>query len=263
MTRRIVSFAHVVVLIVVSLLGSREAAGGGASFAGCGALEQAVECVMFRADAGGLYNLDTRGAFIVGDRVFVTGTVDSGCVTFCQQGNGCIRGNTIDRCDCLAGNVNAASGSATDVLLVNSSAGAPGTRVVTAAIGESIQIVMNASPGGPASARYVFYAWLGPASNSTELRARGQRIGCTGNPTPLTPALAPQPYRCLRGGLPAPVCAGVTEVAGAPNRAPFTLLQNRGFGRPITFSFQAILEDAGSANSTGYSVTNEVTLLVQ
>ncbi|MBI1852620.1 MAG: hypothetical protein HYR85_19935 [Planctomycetes bacterium] len=33
--------------------------------------------------------------------------------------------------------------------------------------------------------------------------------------------------------------------------------------RPVTFTIQGVLEDAGSANSTGFSVTNAVILIVQ
>jgi hypothetical protein len=67
-------------------------------FEGCGTLVQGVECVLFQADAGGLYLLENLDGFGVGDRVFVTGVVDPDCVTICLEGDGCIFGNTIEAC---------------------------------------------------------------------------------------------------------------------------------------------------------------------
>src|SRR5438552_1604145 len=70
---------------------------GGSPFAGCGTLVQGVECVLFRADAGGLYVV-SFGNHAVGDRIFVQGTIDKFCFSFCQQGNGCINNATISTC---------------------------------------------------------------------------------------------------------------------------------------------------------------------
>ncbi len=68
-------------------------------FEGCGTLILGVECVLFSADAGGLYQLSNLGGFNVGDRVFVRGCEDNLCVSFCMQGNGCIEDNEIESCD--------------------------------------------------------------------------------------------------------------------------------------------------------------------
>ena len=68
------------------------------SFEGCGDLVQGVECVLFQADAGGLYLLSNLGSFQVGDRVEVRGCPKD-CITICQQGNGCIEDNTIQLCE--------------------------------------------------------------------------------------------------------------------------------------------------------------------
>ena len=65
------------------------------TFSGCGTLFQGVECVLFRADDGSVYILDNLGSFVAGDRVRVVGTLDPVCLSICQQGNGCIQGNTI------------------------------------------------------------------------------------------------------------------------------------------------------------------------
>jgi len=78
------------------------AAGGAAvaqEFNGCGQLIQGIECVLFQPDEGGLWVLDNRGNFRVGDRVRVIGTLDRECITICQQGDGCIRRNSIDLCE--------------------------------------------------------------------------------------------------------------------------------------------------------------------
>ena len=58
---------------------------------------QGVECVLFQADSGGLYIVDV-GTFSVGDAVRVTGTLDPICISFCQQGNGCVFGGPTTSC---------------------------------------------------------------------------------------------------------------------------------------------------------------------
>jgi len=67
-------------------------------FEGCGVLVQAVECVLFQADTGGLYVLDNIGNFQVGDRVWVLGAMDQDCITICMEGDGCIKDNFIFAC---------------------------------------------------------------------------------------------------------------------------------------------------------------------
>jgi len=70
-------------------------------FDDCGVLVQGVECLLFKADGGGLYVLDNTGDFNVGDRVRVRGVLNPDCVSICMQGNGCIEHNTISVClDC-------------------------------------------------------------------------------------------------------------------------------------------------------------------
>lgn len=66
-------------------------------FTGCGVLVQGVECVLFKAESGLLFEVRNLGGFQVGDKVFVTGC-HAQCATFCMQGNGCIVDNTITRC---------------------------------------------------------------------------------------------------------------------------------------------------------------------
>lgn len=67
-------------------------------FEGCGTLVQGVECILFQADAGPLLVLSNLGGFGVGDHVEVSGILDPFCVTFCQQGDGCLIDNTIGPC---------------------------------------------------------------------------------------------------------------------------------------------------------------------
>jgi hypothetical protein len=73
-------------------------------FNSCGTIIQGVECPLFAADSGGTYILDTLGSFQIGDRVRVTGQINPLCVSFCQQGDGCIRNNTIGDCFTLGFN---------------------------------------------------------------------------------------------------------------------------------------------------------------
>lgn len=91
------------IFIFTLLLGAipSQANTGPGYFDDCGILIQGVECVLFQADNGGLYVLDNLGGFGVGDRVRVRGVLDPDCITFCMQGDGCIRYNTISVCmDC-------------------------------------------------------------------------------------------------------------------------------------------------------------------
>ena len=60
-------------------------------FDACGTLVQGTECVLFEG-GGGRYVLSDYGGFRIGDAVRVVGTVDEGCITICQEGDGCIRG---------------------------------------------------------------------------------------------------------------------------------------------------------------------------
>jgi len=65
------------------------------SFESSGVLVSGVECILFRADVGGVYLLEDYGDFGVGDRVRVKGVLDQACFTICMEGNGCIRSNSI------------------------------------------------------------------------------------------------------------------------------------------------------------------------
>lgn len=70
----------------------------GPCFEGCGVLVPGVNafCVFLRANGcGGMYLLENRKLFQVGDAVRVRGALDKGCFSICLQGNGCLEDNTI------------------------------------------------------------------------------------------------------------------------------------------------------------------------
>lgn len=162
---------------------------------------------------------------------------------------------TGDAVDPVAGTVNAGQGAVTDVFFVNGEA-----RLSSILVGDPIAIDMTAAPAGPAAARYFFYAWATAAMNPVALSARGSLLGCLVNPTPFHPGQLPQPIRCVRGsGIRAIVCRNVTERSG-PALAPFSISLPSGLSRPLTVTLQGVLQDAGAANATGFSVTNAVVL---
>lgn len=69
------------------------------SYSMCGDIVQGVTCPKLFLDTNGrLWVLDTYGPFNVGDNVLVRGTEVPGCISICQQGDGCITGNTITSC---------------------------------------------------------------------------------------------------------------------------------------------------------------------
>jgi hypothetical protein len=85
-------------LAFLSLLAPLAAAG---NFDGCGQIVPGVTCPkLFGPDSGGLYILTTDlSAWNVGDRVHVVGPIDPGCITICQQGQGCINPIVLESCD--------------------------------------------------------------------------------------------------------------------------------------------------------------------
>ncbi len=160
--------------------------------------------------------------------------------------------------NCGAGTVNSGAGPITDVLFVNGRTGQ-----VNLSAGEPVTVAMAATPAGPATnAQYALWVWLSCAATPRNLVVSGQLLGCTVNPTPFEPGFAPQALRCLRGGLGSQYCGSVRELNGAPARAPFSLTRVQGLGQPGTYTLQGIIEDAGSANTLGFSVTNAVTVRV-
>ncbi len=165
---------------------------------------------------------------------------------------------------CSRGNVNSGVGPIVDVLRVNGSVGAPGTRVVEVAVRDPIRTSLAAAPGGPDPGRYFLYVWFGCGSNPQRLFLAHRPIGCTVNPTPFSAPRTPQPYLCVMGsGLGLPVCAGVPEAAFPPASAPWSSQRLLGYLGPITVTLQAVVEDDNAGNTLGFSVTNAVTIVVR
>jgi hypothetical protein len=162
---------------------------------------------------------------------------------------------------CVAGSVSAGAGAVADVLLVNGTAGASGSRIVRASTTSVLEVSLGTAPSGPPSSRYVLWAWSGPGSRAVELLGRGQRIGCTSNPTPANPGLTPQPVRCLRGGVPVAACGSVAGVPAAPARASWVLRRGAGTLPRATFTLQGVIEDA--ASPAGFAVTNAIVLVLE
>jgi hypothetical protein len=155
---------------------------------------------------------------------------------------------------CALGGANAAAGAVRPVLRVD---GTPG--VVTRARGASFELSLASPPAGPSRARYVLWAWLAPPGRSTDLVIRGNRVGCTTNPTPFAAPAGPQPVRCVHSfGAPPSACAGIRE-RSAPSRAPWSLASPRIAG-PATLTLQGVVEDASSP--LGFSITNAVVVRI-
>lgn len=164
--------------------------------------------------------------------------------------------------DYQAGNVNAGTGPAVDVLRVNECTEEI-NRVVEVGAGEPITISLDASPSGPMAARYFLCIWIGAPANPTALTTSGGSFGKFVNPTPLQGGLNPQPFKCLASSdLPAIVC-GVARENFSPFRAPWIVSQASGLNNPgFQLTLQGLLEDSGSNNPQPFSITNAVGIKV-
>jgi hypothetical protein len=145
---------------------------------------------------------------------------------------------------CAAGTVNLGSGTPSDVLFVNGSAGNM-SRIVNVGVNTPITVDIVAPPAGPNPAFGMLWAWLGYPTAPTALIAFGQTIGCTANPPSFMPALLPQPAATLMF------------------YAPFMLASTSGLPTPIQITLQGIAIDFGSATPVPMSITNAVMLNVQ
>lgn len=161
-----------------------------------------------------------------------------------------------------AGNVTPGSALA-DVLLVNGAAGTGGVREISVPVATTIEVACGAAPLGPASGTYALWVWPGTRTGEFGLRFGGSLAGFTVGPTPFEPFTVPQATRCLRGGLPATFCAGLREVATSPPSVPFSVRRRSGFGRPLVFTLQGLVQDSGADTPLGMSVTNAVVLRIE
>jgi Tol biopolymer transport system component len=166
-----------------------------------------------------------------------------------------------DRRRCADSTVNS-SGIVANVLRMNQSLGADPGHVVLASVGEPVSMRLNASPVGPEPARYALWVWAGEPTNYSRLEIAGTNLGCTVNPTPFATSGRLAPRLCLLGGFGPEYCGGV-PVAGAPARAPWYRVRDRGISRPVTFTVQGVIEDAGTITARRLGITNAVTLRVR
>ncbi|MBI1851312.1 MAG: hypothetical protein HYR85_13310 [Planctomycetes bacterium] len=159
------------------------------------------------------------------------------------------------------GNVNAAAGPTANVLLVNGSAG-DARREVIVAVGQPLVARLDAAPAGPLSAGYALWSWRGTPTRSTMTTVGAANIGCTVDPTPLSPAASPQPFQCRLGGLGSEYCGGMRLLRSPPS-APWQIVRSSGLAHPIVITLQGVIEDAASANAIPLSTTNALVLRVQ
>lgn len=156
------------------------------------------------------------------------------------------------------GTVNVGRGAREDVVLVNGEPGDPETRVVEALRGERISVEV-VPPSSADAAPFALYAWDGEPSDST-LADAPLDAGRTVFPLPLLGS-PPRPRTIWnnaghRGAL------GVPTLPSDP--APTTVFsRNGGIARPMTLTFQAVIQDAGSGSPAGWSVSNAVILRIR
>ncbi len=214
-----------------------------------------------------LASVDSGGNLANGQSSTTSISFEGRYVSFSSSASNLVTGDTNGVTDafvhdrgpgCASGTVNVSSGSVPDVLRVNGR-----TVLAPVSTGASIQVTLEAAPGGPSPGQYVVWAWSNYSVNSTLLLARGEVLGCTVNPTPLSGQFQPQPSFCIRGNtIPARACRGVTVVQSPPS-APWTVTRSLGIARPAVFTLQGVLEDSSSTNSARISVTNAVVIQIQ
>jgi len=180
-----------------------------------------------------------------------------------QDGNGVPDECTTALAACGAGAVHAACGSATDVLLLNGQSGGVPRRITVTA-GDPLHLTLNEPPSRACDqqeTRGCVYAWLGEpgAGDVVEVPRQlgtmcyGPRVIATKRPKRIWNAIG-KPAKLGEHDAPGPVPrvadGGSFELVSLPG----------GFGSSITVSFQGIVDDACSAGTVPFSVTNGITL---
>ncbi|MBI1849035.1 MAG: HYR domain-containing protein [Planctomycetes bacterium] len=164
---------------------------------------------------------------------------------------------------CFPGTVDTGVGPPRDVLFVNGSAGTGCVPTVVVGVRAPITVHMDEAPAGSSNGEYVLWVWRGAAPfTPRDLVLGGQTTGCTVKPTPFDSSLSPQPFRCVRGGLPAAFCGATQERNGSP-RAPWSITRSQGLRRPLDLTLQGVLADPHAATTAGTSVTNAVVIAVR
>jgi hypothetical protein len=161
------------------------------------------------------------------------------------------------------GNVNAATGSVTDVLFVNGSTGDPSSRSLIVDRTQPFEIRVDTPPalaGGRAP--FVLWDWVAVPGPETLTRLPAG-LGHIAMPTPLSPSRGPQP-RFVVNNLGYRQALGAENWPRGPSRpAPFVLLSlPGGLPRAATFYLQGLIVDPASANGV-VAVTNGVLVVAQ
>jgi hypothetical protein len=160
-----------------------------------------------------------------------------------------------------SGNVNAASGEVTDVLLANGLSGGFDRTVHLAPTDPLVLRVLAPPMAPPGGARFVVYAWSGvvPSNAGTALPFS---LGATVLPTPLTPGLSPQPARIANGFGHEPLLGEDDWPGPAPGPAPRVLLDlSSGTGLELELHLQGLIADRGSLQGQ-VAVTNALRLVI-
>ncbi len=198
---------------------------------------------------------------IVADDLEHDGDVDLVVASACDQGVFVLRNDAVvPHLDCRRGNVNVAGGSVTDVLFVNGSAGSGRERRVIVDRAAPFEMHIDAPPSGEAS--FVLWEWRGTSTRTT-VRLLPRGLGNIGMPTPLTPAVMPQP-RLVANNVGIPDRLGVENWPGPQTMpAPTTLLDRpNGLPRTGTVYLQGIILDPMGPNGTS-AVTNGIELVIR
>lgn len=159
---------------------------------------------------------------------------------------------------CRIGTVDLASGSPSDILTVNGSAG-DAQREVMVAVGSPLSIDMAAPPGGPAMANFVLYIWLGIPTPS-DVQVLPKNVGSICFPF-LALGGTPQPFK-IWNNIGRNNKLGVADFPSSP--APSNVLNfPPGAGSPADATLQGLIFDNNSAADVNASVTNAVVLRIQ
>jgi hypothetical protein len=168
-----------------------------------------------------------------------------------------------------AGNVNAAPTPISPVLHVNGSAG---PCVTIPAMG-SINLRMAASPAGPDPAHYILYALVGsaglPSNCGGPIAVDFADWSILGTPLSLgTGAFHPGGSFPFAGSGGCPTKFGFIVMSSLPGFAPLTGVAATGaapggaifpsFSLPVSITLQGVIQDLGTVNGTGISLTNAV-----
>ncbi len=173
-------------------------------------------------------------------------------------------GTLTDELRCRYGNVAQASGpEPAAVLTIDGSSGDAIRREHRVPRSTPFTVALAASPEGSGSGNYAVWAWRSAPFGSLDLLIDGSTIGCVVLPTPVHVGQAPQPIRCLRGGLGPEFCGSVRELPGAAQSAPWVLTRSQGIARPLTITLQGVLEDQGASGPAGIAVTNAIVLTIE